>query len=250
MIFEPCKETQEVVFILKCLHSSINQRKAQKHYGINWIWNWIFRDIFKVFLEFTGTVSLFLKATKYIAPVMFIKEILNEVLPWLWQGASASEMTSFNMLGLTLSFKLDLDSYISSITKTTSKKIGALIHSMKFFSPEVALYLYKSTIQPCMEYCCHVWAGASNGYLELWDKLQKQICRTAGPSLAALFEPLAHQWNVANLSLFCWYYFGRCSSQLAELVPLPYSQGGSTHYSDRLLDFSVTMSTGSICLPL
>ena len=100
-------------------------------------------------------------------------------------------MTSFNMLGLTLSFKLDLDSYIISIAKTTSKKIGALIHSMKFFSPEVALYLYKSTIQPCMEYCCHVWAGASNGCLELLDKLQKQICGTVGPSLAALFETLA-----------------------------------------------------------
>ena len=33
----------------------------------------------------------------------------------------------------------------------------ALVRSMKFLSPEVALYLYKSTIHPCMEYCCHVW---------------------------------------------------------------------------------------------
>ena len=29
---------------------------------------------------------------------------------------------------------------------------------MRFLSPEVALYLYKFTIQPCMEYCCHVEA--------------------------------------------------------------------------------------------
>ena len=34
------------------------------------------------------------------------------------------------------------------------------------------------------------------------------------------------------------YYFGRSSSELAEVVPLPYSQGRSTHYSDRLHDFS------------
>ena len=40
-----------------------------------------------------------------------------------------------------------------SIAKTACKKIGAWIHSMKFLSPEVALYLYKSTIDPCMEYC-------------------------------------------------------------------------------------------------
>ena len=49
---------------------------------------------------------------------------------------------------------------------------------MKFRSPEVALYLYKSTIQPCMKYCCHAWAGAPSCYLEMLDKLQKQICRT------------------------------------------------------------------------
>ena len=38
---------------------------------------------------------------------------------------------------------------------------------MKFVSPEVALYLYKSNMRPCMEYCCHVWAGALSCYLEL-----------------------------------------------------------------------------------
>ena len=96
------------------------------------------------------------------------------------------------MLGLTFSSKLGWGSYIISIGKTASKKIGALIRSMKFLSPEVALYLYKSTIRPCMEYCCHVWAGAPSCYLELLDKLQKQICRAVGPSLAASLEPLAH----------------------------------------------------------
>ena len=64
--------------------------------------------------------------------------------------------------------------------------------SVKFLSPEAALYLYKSTIQPCMKYCCHVWAGAPSCYLELLDKLQKQICKTVVPSLAASLETLAH----------------------------------------------------------
>ena len=70
------------------------------------------------------------------------------------------EKSSFKMLGLVFSSKLDWGSYVISITKTASKKIGALICSMKFFSPEVGLYLNKSTIRPCMEYCCHVLAGA------------------------------------------------------------------------------------------
>ena len=48
---------------------------------------------------------------------------------------------------------LDWASYIISIAKTSSKKFGALIRSMKCISLEVALYLYKSTMRPCMEYC-------------------------------------------------------------------------------------------------
>ena len=34
---------------------------------------------------------------------------------------------------------------------------------------------------------------------------------------------------------------GRCSSELAQLISLPYSRGRSTHHSDRLHDFSVTI---------
>ena len=146
----------------------------------------------------------------------------------------------FKMLRLTFSSKLDWGSYIISIAKTESRKIGALIRSMKFLSPEVALYLYKSTIRPCMEYCCHVWVPPSC-FLDLLDKLQIRICRIVGPSLAASLEPLAHRRNVASLSLFYRYYFGRCSSELAQLVPLPFSQERSTRYSDRLHDFSVTI---------
>ena len=48
--------------------------------------------------------------------------------------------------------------------------------------------------------------------------------------------------NVASLSLFYRYYFARCSSELAQLVSLPFSKGRSTHYSDRLHDFYVTIS--------
>ena len=92
-----------------------------------------------------------------------------------------------------------------------------------------------------MEYCCHIWAGAPSCYLELLDKLQNRIHRTVGPLLAASLEPFAHCQNVASLSLFYRYYFSRCSSELAQLVPLLFSQGRSTCYFDRLHDFSVTI---------
>ena len=66
-------------------------------------------------------------------------------------GSVLEKKASFKMLGLTFSSKLDWGSYIVSIAKTASKKIGAVIHSVKFLSPEVALYLYINLP------CGHVW---------------------------------------------------------------------------------------------
>ena len=92
-----------------------------------------------------------------------------------------------------------------------------------------------------MEYCGHIWAGAPSCYLELLDKLQKRICRIVGPSLTASLEPLAHRQNVVSFSLFYRYYFGRCSSELAQLVPLPFSRGRSIRCSGTLHDYYVTI---------
>ena len=83
------------------------------------------------------------------------------------------EKSSLKMLGLTFSSYLDWGSYMISIAKTAFEKIEALICSMKFLSPAVALYLCKSTICSCMEYCCHVGAGAPSCFLEFLDRLQK-----------------------------------------------------------------------------
>ena len=82
-------------------------------------------------------------------------------------GSVLDEKSSFKILGLTFSSKLDWGSYIISFAKTASKKLGTLICVVKFLSPEVALYLYKSTIRLCVKCCSHVWTGAPSCYLEL-----------------------------------------------------------------------------------
>ena len=64
---------------------------------------------------------------------------------------------------------------------------------------------------------------------------------TVDPSLAASVKHLGQHGTAASLSHFYWYYFDRCSSELAQLVPFLYSRGRSTRYSDRLYDFSVTI---------
>ena len=200
--------------------------------AINWIgfWTWIWSTR-HCGLDFS---------TKKTQLVLFDLSNNNGSIDVKMDGSVLEEKSSSKMLRLTFSSKLDWGSYIMAIAKTASKKIGALI-SMKFLSPGVALYLYKSTIRPCMEYWYHIRAGAPSCYLELLDKLQKWICRTVGPSLAASLEPLAHCQNVASLSLFYTYHLGRFSSELAQVVPLPFCWVRFTRYSDRLYDFSVTI---------
>ena len=61
-------------------------------------------------------------------------------------GFVHEEILSFEMLGLSFSSKLDWTSYVISITTL----------SVEFLSPEVALYLNKSTLYPFVKDCCHV----------------------------------------------------------------------------------------------
>ena len=110
-------------------------------------------------------------------------------------GSVLEEKSSFKMLSLTFSSKLDWGSHVISIAKTGSKKIGALIRSMKFLSPEVAMYVYKSIIHPCREYCCHVWSGATSCYLELSDELQSGY---AGLLVLHLL-PLLNPWLILEM---------------------------------------------------
>ena len=119
--------------------------------------------------------------------VLFDRSNNNGSIDVKMDGSFLEEKSAFSMLGLIFSSKLDWGSYIISIAKSASKKIRALIHSVRFLSPEVALYLYKSTICPCMEYCCHVMAGVPSCYL-----VPLVATWTVGPSLVASLEPLAH----------------------------------------------------------
>ena len=59
--------------------------------------------------------------------VLFDQSNNNGSIDKKMDGSDLEEKSSFKMLGLTFSSKLDWDSYIASIFKTASKKIGALI---------------------------------------------------------------------------------------------------------------------------
>ena len=141
------------------------------------------------------------------------------------------------MLGLTFFSKLDWGSYIISVAETAS-----IIHSMKFLFPEVALYLYKSTICPCMEYCCHVWAGASICYLECQTNCKNEYTALLIIHLLLLLNP----WLIVEI------WLAEVFSIVITLVdvlqnwlnwfPFLFLVGGLlVIHSNRLHDFSVTI---------
>ena len=115
-------------------------------------------------------------------------------------GSVLEENFSCKMVVIYFSSKLECDFYIVSVAKSASNRSGALICSVNFLLPVFDFYFYKSTIQDCMEYRCHVWAGTRSRYLDMLEKLQKRIFRTVGTSLASSLEPLALHKNATSFS--------------------------------------------------
>ena len=166
--------------------------------------------------RFTSSITLVLLMWKRMG-LFLRKNHLLRCLGWLYY---------LNWIGALI---------LSLLLKLPPRKLESWFVLWSFFLLQL-LCISINLIQPCLKYCCHVWAGAPSCYLELLDKLQKRICRTVGPSLAASLEPLVHRRNVTSSNLVYRYYFGGCSSELAELVLRSYSRGRYTRYSDRLHD--------------
>ena len=100
-------------------------------------------------------------------PVSFERSNNTGSIDMKMDGSGLEEKLYFKMLGFN--FSSNIISYIISIAKTVSTKVGAIICSTTFLSPELALHLYKSTIHPYKEYCCHVWDGAPTNMQDCWS---------------------------------------------------------------------------------
>ncbi|XP_065675474.1 uncharacterized protein LOC136091694 [Hydra vulgaris] len=139
-------------------------------------------------------------------------------------GDVLDESSILHLLGLTLTSNLSWKPYIKSVAKLASAKVASLYQARHFLTSDSILYLYKSQIRPCMEYCCHIWGGSSNDALSLLDRMQKCNCR-----------------NVASLSLFYKNYNGHCSKEQASLVPSTKIYSRDTRHSIKSHPFSVTV---------
>ena len=92
-----------------------------------------------------------------------------------------------------------------------------------------------------MEYCCHLWAGAPKSHLQLLDRVEKRAKNLMGQQLANELLPLSDRRDVASLSLFYRYYFGKCSSVLSESVPKPQTLSKTTRGANPLTCYHVSI---------
>lgn len=172
--------------------------------------------------------------------LLSVNHAKNPFLPSIsMNGTDLEESDCFRLLGITFSRDFSWRPYIEAIAKSASMKVGSLLRARNYLTPESILYLYKSTIRPCIEYCCHIWGGASSESLNLLDRIQRRVCNSIGESLSSKLDSLSHRRAVSSLCLFYKYFHGHCSSELSDLVPPIKAFSRTTRYSSNCHPFTV-----------
>ena len=162
-----------------------------------------------------------------------------------FENSSLDPLESINILGINVTSNLSWKSHIASIAKSASKKLGILFRCRHYFSSEQLLQLYKGLIRPCMEYCSHVWGNSP--CTRLLDRVESKAIRLINsPHLTSNLEPLSLRRQVASLSLFYRYYFGRCSRELAGCVPPPLPRPRNTRQASSCHQYSVKITNPRI----
>ena len=153
--------------------------------------------------------------------------------------------STMNLLGLTVSSNLSWKPHIQQIAKSASAKLGILFRCRPYFTCEQLLRIYKGLIRPCLEYCSHVWGGSTSTYI--LDRVESKAFRLINaPHLTSQLPSLELRRDVASLSLFYRYYFGRCSDELYYCVPGPKYRGRSTRQANASHEFSVEVGSTRI----
>ena len=86
-------------------------------------------------------------------------------------------VTSFDYLGLKYDKNIRWDVYIESFCQELSKKIWILSRLREFLPFELLLNIYKSTIQPKIDYGISVWGFTSDMNLNRIQRLQNRAAR-------------------------------------------------------------------------
>ena len=104
--------------------------------------------------------------------------------------------------------------------------------------------MYKSQINPSLEYCSHVWGGAPKSTLCLLDKVQSKAIRLINnPNLTKSLQPLSHRRLVGYLSIFCRYFHGHRFQEIRDIIPVPLRRVRTIRSSTHSHPFQVSLPT-------
>jgi hypothetical protein len=151
---------------------------------------------------------------------------------------------AISLLGVTASSNLSWHDHVTDIARAASKKLGFLFRARRYFTSQQLLVLYKAQIRPPLEYCSHIWRSAPKHTLNMLDSVQRRAIRLIGnPALTCSLQSLDHRRTVADLSLFYRYYHGRCSAQLAAVIPPRAIFGRHTRQANKAHPYMVKLDT-------
>ena len=138
----------------------------------------------------------------------------------LMAGHAIPLTSSINLLGVNLGGNMSWHDHVVAIAKVASQKLGVLFRTKNLYTPQQLLILYKAQIRPSLEYCSHVWSSAPKHTLRLLDSIQRRAIRLIGDrELTENLDSLEHRRQVGDLTLFYRYFHGKCSADIARLIP-------------------------------
>ncbi len=157
-------------------------------------------------------------------------------------GSAVTLQSQLNILGVTAETNMSWHNHVADIAKRASQKLGVLFRTRHLYTPSQLLTLYKAQIRPTMEYCSHIWSAAPKHTLMLLNTVQKRAIKLINdPALTRNLDGLEHRRSVGDLSLFYRYYHGKCSEELARMIPPRVAPTRRTRQTDGNHEFTVKL---------
>jgi hypothetical protein len=95
-------------------------------------------------------------------------------------------------LGVVINSQLSWGDHIKTVCNKISKSTGIICKIRRNLSQDSLLMLYRTLINPCLDYCNIVWAAESCGFLQYLFRKQKKAVRVISFS----------KWNAHTKSIF------------------------------------------------
>ena len=87
------------------------------------------------------------------------------------------QVNSVKYLGVEVDCNLSWDNHVKQLCRSLSFKVHALRRLSSILNKQLLNTVYKTTIQPCIDYACSVWGNCSDKNRNLILKLQRRAAR-------------------------------------------------------------------------